>query len=131
MRRLLRSAMPLSSCVAALTLMTPFKMVPIAMRNQSFVWAYTRLGGLCRGTESQMDQRSPTDRRALIVEDEPIIAIDLEAEMHSLGFGRCQLAAEPQEAFLLAMGDQLDVVLMNVDLKAGHDGIQAARWLRE
>ena len=41
------------------------------------------------------------------------------------------LAAEPQEAFLLAMGDQLDVVLMNVDLQGGHDGIQAARWLRE
>ena len=78
-----------------------------------------------------MDQRSPTDRRALIVEDEPIIALDLEAEMHALGFGRCQLAAEAQEAFLLAMGDQLDVVLMNVDLQGGHDGIQAARWLRE
>src|SRR5262249_23086033 len=30
-----------------------------------------------------------------------------------------------------AMGDQHDVVLMNVDLQAGHDGIQVARWLRE
>ena len=70
-------------------------------------------------------------RRALIVEDEPMIALDLEAEMHALGFGICQLAAEPQEAFLLAMGDQLDVVLMNVDLQRGHDGIQAARWLRQ
>jgi len=78
-----------------------------------------------------MDQRSPPGRRALIVEDEPMIALDLEAEMHALGFGICQLAAEPQEAFLLAMGDQLDVVLMNVDLQGGHDGIQAARWLRE
>jgi len=78
-----------------------------------------------------MDQRSPPGRHALIVEDEPMIALDLEAEMHALGFGICQLAAEPQEAFLLAMGDQLDVVLMNVDLQGGHDGIQAARWLRE
>jgi len=60
-----------------------------------------------------------------------MIALDLEAEMHALGFGICQLAAEPQEAFLLAMGDQLDVVLMNVDLQRGHDGIQAARWLRQ
>jgi DNA-binding NarL/FixJ family response regulator len=78
-----------------------------------------------------MDQRSFPGRRALIVEDEPMIALDLEAEMHALGFGICQLAAEPQEAFLLAMGDQLDVVLMNVDLQGGHDGIKAARWLRE
>ena len=78
-----------------------------------------------------MDQRSPLGRRALIVEDEPMIALDLEAEMHALGFGTCQLAAEAQEAFLLALGDQLDVVLMNVDLQGGHDGIEAARWLRE
>jgi hypothetical protein len=46
-----------------------------------------------------MTQRSPPRRRALIVEDEPMIALGLEAEMHALGFGICELAADPQEAF--------------------------------
>jgi two-component system, response regulator PdtaR len=51
--------------------------------------------------------------------------------MHALGFNICELAADPQEAFLLAMGDQPDVVLMDVCLKGGREGIEAARWLRE
>jgi DNA-binding NarL/FixJ family response regulator len=74
----------------------------------------------------------PRRRRALIVEDENLIALGLEAEeMHALGFHVCELAADPQEAFLLAMGDQPDVVLMDVNLQGGRDGIRAARWLRE
>ena len=77
-----------------------------------------------------MTQRSPR-RRALIVEDETLVALGLEADMHALGFGVCELAADPQEALLLAMGDQPDVVLMDVCLQGGREGIRAARWLRE
>ena len=76
-------------------------------------------------------QRSPPGRRALIVEDETLVALYLEAEMRALGFHVCLLAADPQEAFLLVMDDQPDVVLMDVNLQDGHDGIRAARWLRE
>jgi CheY-like chemotaxis protein len=79
-----------------------------------------------------MAQRSPPHhRRALIVEDEIRTALGLKADMHALGFNICELAADPQEAFLLAMGDQPDVVLMDVCLKGGREGIEAARWLRE
>jgi CheY-like chemotaxis protein len=80
-----------------------------------------------------MAQRSPPHhrRRALIVEDEIRIALGLKADMQALGFNICELAADPQEAFLLAMGDQPDVVLMDVCLKGGREGIEAARWLRE
>ena len=77
-------------------------------------------------------ERSPPNRRrALIVEDEFWIALGLEAEMHALGFDICDLAANAQNAFLCAMEDQPDVVLMDVCLEGGREGIEAARWLRE
>jgi DNA-binding NarL/FixJ family response regulator len=60
-----------------------------------------------------------------------MIAIGLEAEMHALGFDICDLAADGQEAFLFAMDAQPDVVLMDVCLEGGREGIEVARWLRE
>ena len=78
-----------------------------------------------------MAQHSPAHRRALIVEDEFLIALDLEADMYALGFDTCDLAANGQDAFLQAMEDEPDIVLMDVNLEGGREGIEAARWLRE
>jgi CheY-like chemotaxis protein len=74
---------------------------------------------------------SPARRRALIVEDEPLFAIGLEADMHELGFDTCDLAANGQEAFLSAKNNQPDVVLMDVNLEGCREGIEVARRLRE
>jgi CheY-like chemotaxis protein len=41
------------------------------------------------------------------------------------------LAANGQDAFLQAMENQPDIVLMDVNLEGGREGIEAARWLRE
>src|SRR3974390_1989880 len=78
-----------------------------------------------------MARRSPPPRRALIVEDEIMIALDLEADMHALGFDICDVAPNGGKARSLAMSDQPDVVLMDVNLEGGREGIEAARWLRE
>ena len=79
-----------------------------------------------------MAQSSPRHRsRALIVEDEPLCALDLEAHMHGLGFEVCDVTANGQEAFLSAKGNQPDVVLMDVNLKGGREGIEVAKELRE
>ena len=51
--------------------------------------------------------------------------------MHALGFDICDRATNGQQAFLRAVGDQPDVVLMDVNLEGGREGIEAARWLRE
>src|SRR6476619_8455159 len=77
-----------------------------------------------------MAQNSSARRRALIVEDEPWFAMSLEADMQALGFD-CDLAANGQDAFLQAMEDAPDIVLMDVNLEGGREGIEAARWLRE
>jgi two-component system, response regulator PdtaR len=80
-----------------------------------------------------MAQRSPPTRRrrALIVEDEAVIALSLEADMRQLGFDTCDLAADEQEAFSHASSNQPDVVLMDVNLEGGREGIEAAQRLRE
>ncbi len=80
-----------------------------------------------------MAQRSPPlhRRRALIVEDEAVIALSLEADMRQLGFDTCDLAADEQEAFSHASSNQPDVVLMDVNLEGGREGIDAAKRLRE
>lgn len=79
-----------------------------------------------------MAQRSPPPHRgrALIVEDELLFALNLEAEMHTLGFDVCDLAANGHQASMLAMSNQPDVVLMDVNLEGGREGIEVARWLR-
>jgi DNA-binding NarL/FixJ family response regulator len=77
-----------------------------------------------------MAQLWPAHRRALIVEDETMFAMGLVADMCALGFDTCDLAAN-QDAFLQAMEDPPDIVLMDVNLEGGREGIEAARWLRE
>ena len=77
-----------------------------------------------------MAQNSSAHRRALIVEDEPWFAMGLAADMQALGFD-CDLVGNGQDAFLQAMEDAPDIVLMDVNLEGGREGIEAARWLRE
>jgi two-component system, response regulator PdtaR len=78
-----------------------------------------------------MNQTSPSRRRALIVEDEIMIALDLEDAMADLGFEVCALVPSDRRARLVAMRDQPDVVLVDVCLEGGREGIETARWLRE
>ena len=76
-----------------------------------------------------MAQYSPAHRRALIVEDEYLFAMSLTVDMQALGFDTCDVAATAQDAFLQAMKDPPDIVLMDVNLEGGREGIEAARWL--
>ena len=78
-----------------------------------------------------MAQYSPAHRRALIVEDEYLFAMSLTVDMQALGFDTCDVAATAQDAFLQAMKDPPDIVLMDVNLEGGREGIEAARWLRD
>jgi DNA-binding response OmpR family regulator len=77
-----------------------------------------------------MTTPTPPPRRALIVEDEILFAISLEADMRALGFDSCDLAADGQQASRLAMCNQPDIVLMDINLEGGREGIEVARWLR-
>jgi CheY-like chemotaxis protein len=71
------------------------------------------------------------ERRALIVDDEFLIACDLEASMHELGYSACTVASNEMDAIELAKSDPPDVVVMDVYLGGIRAGIETARWLRE
>jgi DNA-binding response OmpR family regulator len=78
-----------------------------------------------------MTEHAPSRRRALIVEDEYLIAHDLEASMHELGYEYCDVAANSKTAHALSMDARPDIVVVDVCLEGGREGIEVARWLRE
>ena len=73
----------------------------------------------------------PSSRRALIVEDEYLIAHDLEGAMRELGFDECDVAPNARQAHTLSMSEPPDVVVVDVCLEGGLEGIEVGRWLRE
>src|SRR4029077_3307298 len=77
-----------------------------------------------------MAKRLPS-RRALIVDDEFLIAFDLESSMRELGFDVCTVASNENDAIELAKSNRPGVVVMDVYLGGTRAGIEAARWLRE
>lgn len=69
--------------------------------------------------------------RALIVEDEILIALALEAEVKALGFDVCGLAANANQAIAMAMQGEPDLAVMDIYLNGARDGIETARVLRD
>ena len=76
-----------------------------------------------------MTECSPLRRpHALIVEDEVMIALGLQADLEALGFEVSALAANARKAMSLAMNDN---PVMDIYLNGARDGIEAARSIRE
>jgi DNA-binding response OmpR family regulator len=69
--------------------------------------------------------------RALIVEDEVLIALSLEEDMNALGLDVCGLAGNARQAISLAIKERPDVAIMDIYLNGARDGIETARRLRE
>jgi two-component system, cell cycle sensor histidine kinase and response regulator CckA len=62
----------------------------------------------------------------LIVEDERIVANDLQARLHVLGYPVVGIAATGDQALQIIGDKQPDLVLMDIRLKGAMDGIQTA-----
>jgi CheY-like chemotaxis protein len=62
----------------------------------------------------------------LIVEDEPIIGFEVETMIKSLGHSVVGMASNETEAVRLGLKMQPDLILMDVRLGRGPDGIEAA-----
>lgn len=61
----------------------------------------------------------------LIVEDETLLAVDLEANLVENGYSVCGIVASGEEAIIQASRHQPDVVLMDINLCGKMDGLQA------
>ena len=63
-------------------------------------------------------------RHALIIEDEMLIALEVESLLHEFGFSSCDIADNPEDALRLALARRPD--LMTADLRiVGGTGIEA------
>jgi len=65
--------------------------------------------------------------RVLIVEDEAVVADDLEYQLHQLGYEVVGVAASGREAVALADENRPHVVLMDIQLQGSMTGPEAAK----
>src|SRR6266478_1119851 len=72
-----------------------------------------------------------TKLRALIVEDEILIAEELKERLSRLGFSIIAAVDTADEGIAIATREHPDLVLMDIRLKGEKDGVQAAREIRE
>lgn len=68
--------------------------------------------------------------RILVVEDEILVAKDLEATLTKLGFEVCALCRTGEEALSAMQRFRPDVVLMDIQLEQGMDGVETATRLQ-
>jgi PAS domain S-box-containing protein len=73
---------------------------------------------------------SPAKLKILLVEDEAIVAMDVQERLRSLGYTVPAVASTGKAAIQKAAEAQPDLVLMDIKLKGGMDGIQAADEIR-
>ncbi|WP_207478477.1 response regulator [Arenibaculum pallidiluteum] len=69
--------------------------------------------------------------RVMIVEDEYVVAWDMEALLSELGHTVVAVAAHGEEAVGLALDLRPDAIIMDIRLAQGTDGIDAARRIQD
>jgi CheY-like chemotaxis protein len=72
-------------------------------------------------------KRKRSGMRILVVEDEAVIALELESMLESLGHTVVAIAGSEREAVRLSQTKRPTIILMDVRLGRGGDGINAAR----
>lgn len=71
------------------------------------------------------------EARILVVEDDAIVAADVEASLTSLGYDVVALAVDADEAVTFAETCDPDLVLMDIRLPGDRDGIEAGTAIRD
>lgn len=79
---------------------------------------------------AQGDVESPAAERVLIVEDNWLVAIEMEAALQDAGYIVVGIAVSADEAIAACEDQRPDVVLMDIRLQGGSDGVEAAKAIR-
>jgi CheY-like chemotaxis protein len=67
----------------------------------------------------------------LVVEDEPLIAMDLQTIIEDVGYRLAAIVDTMQGALAAAAAEPVDVAIMDIELATLPDGMETARRLRE
>ncbi|MEM8827543.1 MAG: response regulator [Pseudomonadota bacterium] len=84
---------------------------------------------LVKDALAEIDKQTKT--RVLIIEDEPIIAMDIESIVTDLGHEVTNLATTRDEAVAAAMADQPGLILADIQLADDSSGIDAVKDILE
>jgi signal transduction histidine kinase/CheY-like chemotaxis protein len=97
--------------------------------------SYASLSGILGGRQVSRDVSEPRDHgkklRILVVEDERIVARDLQIRLNGMGYEVTEVASSKAEALQAAGRKRPEVVLMDIRLNGVAEGIAAARELKE
>ncbi|MDP6019620.1 MAG: response regulator, partial [Candidatus Latescibacteria bacterium] len=66
----------------------------------------------------------------LVVEDEPIVSLDLQQRVERMGYRVPAVVASGEEAIESAQDSTPDLVLMDINLHGEMDGVEAAEQIR-
>jgi DNA-binding NarL/FixJ family response regulator len=69
--------------------------------------------------------------KILIVEDEAIVAMEIEHRLNMLGYNVCDISPSGEKAIILAEQYKPDLILMDIKLKGTMNGLIAARIIME
>ncbi len=69
--------------------------------------------------------------KILIVEDEPVLALDLKDKVEALGYAATGIATSGEAAIEVALAERPDLVLMDIHLQGSLDGVEAAARIHE
>lgn len=81
-------------------------------------------------TQSRNGVRGALTQRVLVVEDNPILALEIGSLVTDMGHVVCGTAANEREALELAEAERPTLALLDVRLADGDNGIEVARALR-
>jgi len=84
---------------------------------------------MAESTTSPDKNREP--RKILIVEDEPIVALDEKKQVESFGYRVLDIVTTGEEAVVEIEKNPPDLVLMDINLEGKMDGIEVAETLKE
>ncbi len=71
-----------------------------------------------------------SSERILIVEDESVVALDLRQRLENLGYQVVGHATRGEKGVQLALETNPDLIMMDIKLRGGLDGIEAAQQIR-
>jgi diguanylate cyclase (GGDEF)-like protein/PAS domain S-box-containing protein len=76
--------------------------------------------------QQQSAELAPASPTLLVVEDESVVAMDLDGQLHDMGYQVCGCVDNGHDAIDRARADKPDLILMDIVLKGDMDGIAAA-----
>src|SRR5438093_1294682 len=82
------------------------------------------------GSDKNPENGLHTKAKILIVEDEQVVAMDVEAQLLTLGYQVVGLTGNGEEALSLTEETSPDLILMDIQLQGKLDGIATADQIR-